>query len=90
MGVYVRYLDSSAVIPITHVADGAEPTGWTSAGKIVFQSRKAPAGLWTISPVGGEPEPLLEGTRKGPQPRVTAALSRGIAGVTMACSACFR
>jgi serine/threonine protein kinase/Tol biopolymer transport system component len=57
--VYVRYLDSPVATPITHLAErGALPIEWTSAGRIVFQSPQAPAGLWSVSPVGGEPEPL--------------------------------
>ena len=56
--VYVRYLDSPVATPITHLAESAGPIVWTSAGRIVFQSTQAPAGLWSVSPVGGEPEPL--------------------------------
>ncbi len=53
--VYVRYLDSPVATQITHVAEGTGPTDWTSTGRIVFT---APAGLWSVSPVGGEPEPF--------------------------------
>ena len=56
--VYVRYLDSPVATPITHLAEDAFPIAWTSAGRIVFGSNKAPAGLWSVSPVGGEPEPF--------------------------------
>jgi Tol biopolymer transport system component len=56
--VYVRYLDSPVATPITHVAESATPVEWTSGGKIVFLSTQEPAGLWSVSPVGGEPEPL--------------------------------
>ena len=57
--VYVRYLDSPVATPITHLTDGATPIDWTSTGRIVFLSSQEPAGLWSVSPVGGEPEPLL-------------------------------
>jgi Tol biopolymer transport system component len=56
--VYVRYLDAPVAYQITHVAVSAFPIDWTSAGRIVFRSTQAPAGLWSVSPVGGEPEPL--------------------------------
>ena len=57
--VYVRYLDSPVPTQITHLAESAEPINWTSAGKIVFYSSQAPEGLWSVSPVGGEPEPVV-------------------------------
>ena len=56
--VYVRYLDWSVATRITQLDENAVPFQWTSAGRIVFVSDKAPAGLWSISPVGGEPEPF--------------------------------
>jgi len=56
--VYVRYLDSPTATQITHLAASATPTDWTAAGRIVFFSRQAPMGLWSVSPVGGQPEPL--------------------------------
>jgi len=56
--VYVRYLDSPVATRITHMAVSSTPTDWTAAGRIVFYSAQAPAGLWSVSPVGGEPEPL--------------------------------
>ena len=31
------------------------PIGWTTAGRIVFRTEAAPAGLWTISQTGGSP-----------------------------------
>ena len=58
--VYVRYLDSPVPAQITHIAEDAYPLDWTSSGRIVFRSDRKPAGLWSVSPVGGEPEPLLE------------------------------
>ena len=54
--VYVRYLDSPAATQVTHVDTGAVPTDWTSGGRIVFSTAGTPAKLWTVSPVGGEPE----------------------------------
>jgi len=56
--VYVRYLDSPLATPITHLALGATPIDWTATGRIVFRSAQAPAGLWSVSPVGGEPQPF--------------------------------
>src|SRR5262249_17223058 len=37
----------------------AVPVDWTSTGRIVFRTTQPPVGLWSVSPVGGEPEPLL-------------------------------
>ena len=55
--VYVRYLDSPAATQLTRLAGGVTlVVEWTAAGQIVFAS-SAPLGLWTVSPVGGEPEP---------------------------------
>ena len=56
--VYVRYLDSPLATPITHFDVHAIPIAWTAAGRIVFQSTQPPAGLWSVSPVGGEPQPF--------------------------------
>jgi Tol biopolymer transport system component/predicted Ser/Thr protein kinase len=57
--VFVRYLDSPVPTQITHLTEYAVPVQWTSASKIVFYTARAPGGLWSVSPVGGEPEPLL-------------------------------
>lgn len=54
--VYVRYLDSSTATQLTKIPEGGQPVAWTKAGRIVFRSA---TGLLTISPVGGEPEPLV-------------------------------
>jgi len=59
----LRYLDSPAATQITRIAERALPVAWTSAGRIVFATQRAPAGLWTVSPVGGEPEPLMATTQ---------------------------
>ena len=56
--IYVRYLDSPVATPITRLVTSGTPIEWTSAGRIVFHSTQAPAGLWSVSPVGGEPQPL--------------------------------
>ena len=57
--VYVRYLDSSTSTQLTHAGLGAQPVAWTTAGRIIFRSQMAPAGLWSISQTGGQAEPLL-------------------------------
>jgi Tol biopolymer transport system component len=57
--IYVRYLDSPAATPLTHFDSDAGPIAWTSAGRIVFYATRMPRGLWSVSPVGGEPEPML-------------------------------
>ncbi len=57
--VYVHYLDSSNATQLTKIPEGGLPVAWTKAGRVVFRSPKEPAGLWSVSPVGGEPEPLL-------------------------------
>ncbi len=56
--IYVRYLDSPVATQLTRITEGGFPIQWTSTGRIVFWSSKAPEGLWSVSPVGGEPEPL--------------------------------
>ena len=56
--VYVRYLDSPVATPITQLAEFAFQIDWTSGGRIVFGSNRAPEGLWSVSPMGGEPEPF--------------------------------
>jgi len=56
--VYVRYLDSPLATPITQLAVDAIPIAWTATGMIVFRSAQPPAGLWSVSPVGGEPQPF--------------------------------
>ena len=56
--VYVRYLDSLVATQLTSLAGDAFTLAWTSTGRIVFGSLEPPA-LWSVSPVGGEPEPFL-------------------------------
>jgi Tol biopolymer transport system component len=58
--LYVHYLDSPVATQITRLPDGAtSPVFWTSTGRIVFGTPLAPAGLWSVSSVGGEPEPFF-------------------------------
>jgi Tol biopolymer transport system component len=53
--LYVRYLDSPVATQITTLAAGVlSVVQWTAAGKIVFFAAQR---HWSISPVGGEPEP---------------------------------
>jgi eukaryotic-like serine/threonine-protein kinase len=59
--VYVRYLDSPVAAQVTHLAEDAFPIAWTSSGRIVFRSLHKPVGLWSVSPVGGQPEPFMQG-----------------------------
>ena len=54
--VYVRYLDSAVATQITDVPGVVGVSQWTSDGKIVFT--KAPQEAWSVSPVGGAPEPF--------------------------------
>ncbi|MEX2271940.1 MAG: protein kinase [Vicinamibacterales bacterium] len=56
--IHVRYVDSAVATQITQLTSGALPIAWTRSGRIVFSTAAAPAGLWSVSPVGGEPEPL--------------------------------
>ena len=76
--VYVRYLDSPLATPITHLSVDAIPIGWTATGRIVFRSAQAPAGLWSVSPVGGEPQPFqnMEASIGPATEASTAAVSR--------------
>ncbi len=70
--LYVRYLDSSVSTQFTHLATGATPIAWTTGGRIVLRAAAAPAGLWSISQTGGEPEPLLALELTATIPDVTA------------------
>ena len=56
--VYVRYLDSPVATPITHLTASATPYRLDLDRQDRVPSTQAPAGLWSVSPVGGEPEPL--------------------------------
>ena len=58
--VFVRYLDSPTPAQVTHIAEVAAPMAWAPDGKrILFGSPRAPAGIWSVSSVGGEPEPFM-------------------------------
>jgi Tol biopolymer transport system component len=59
------------------MAASAWPVGWTTAGRIVFRTEVAPAGLWSISQTGGSPAPLFRGA--GVAPRATIAVGGSIA-----------
>jgi serine/threonine protein kinase/Tol biopolymer transport system component len=76
--VYLRYLDSALATPITHLAQDAIPIDWTATGRIVFRSTQPPSGLWSVSPVGGEPQPLqaIEGSVGAAPEATTASVSR--------------
>ena len=59
--LFVRYLASSAPTQITTLAGGVSAiTAWTTSGRIVFlrEGGLSRGSLWSVSPVGGEPEPL--------------------------------
>ena len=58
--VFVRYLDSPTGKQLTHFKEWTLPLAWTADGhRILFASGHAPAGLWWVAVVGGEPEPLM-------------------------------
>jgi serine/threonine protein kinase len=57
--IYVRYLDSPVANRITSLPTTATLVQWTTTGRIVFHSAQAPEGFWSVSPVGGQPEPLM-------------------------------
>jgi Tol biopolymer transport system component len=58
--VFVRYLDAPTPAQVTHIAEQASPIAWAPDGKrILFESERAPAGIWSVSSVGGEPEPFM-------------------------------
>jgi Tol biopolymer transport system component len=55
--VFVRYLDSAISQQVTRLEEDAAPIGWAPDSKrILFTSSRPPAGIWSISVVGGEPE----------------------------------
>jgi serine/threonine protein kinase/Tol biopolymer transport system component len=57
--LYIRYLDAPAPRQLTKDL-GATPLAWIEPGRILFGSNRKPAGVWSISTVGGEPEPVTE------------------------------
>ena len=55
--VFVRYLDSPTPTQLTHMSESAFPVAWApDSTRVIFRSTQAPAGLWSVSTVGGEPE----------------------------------
>jgi Tol biopolymer transport system component len=55
--IFVRYLDAPAPVQITHVAKPAAPIAWAPDSKrVLFKSPIEPAGIWSVSVTGGEPE----------------------------------
>jgi Tol biopolymer transport system component len=58
--VFVRYLDSPTPAQVTHIAEDARPMVWAPDSKrILFRSERTPAGIWSVSSVGGEPESFM-------------------------------
>jgi len=58
--VFVRYLDSPTGKQLTHFKEWTLPLAWTTDNRrIIFVCEHAPAGLWWVAVVGGEPEPLM-------------------------------
>jgi len=57
--IFIRYLDSSVPVQVTHISEGAfVPNGWSvDSRRIFFISARNPAGTWSVAAVGGEPEP---------------------------------
>src|SRR5436305_1551275 len=81
--VMVRYLESSMPQQVTRLAEDAMPIAWAPDGmRVLFTSRHAPGGVWSISVAGGEPESFFP-TRPGEYPavspdlRTVAVLRRG-------------
>ena len=58
--LYIRYLDSPAPVLVTKDGLGAVPLAWTPNGRILFVSNRKPAGIWSIAPVGGQAEPVMD------------------------------
>jgi serine/threonine protein kinase len=85
--VFVRYLDSPAPIQITSGPDSAEPVAWaTDSKRVIFRSSHQPAGLWSVSVVGGEPESFMPTERIdalaiSPDLRTVAVMRQGDDGV---------
>jgi len=55
--VMVRYLDAAMPQQVTRLPEGAYPIAWApDSMRILFRTDHAPAGIWSASTVGGEPE----------------------------------
>jgi Tol biopolymer transport system component len=58
--VFVRYLDSPAGKQLTHFKEPSVPQRWSAdSRRILFTSAHAPAGVWSVAVVGGEPESAM-------------------------------
>jgi len=85
--IFVRYLDSPAPVQITSGPDSVEPIAWAPDSKrVIFRSVHQPAGLWSVSVVGGEPESFMPTEGIGslavsPDLRSVAVMRRGDDGV---------
>jgi Tol biopolymer transport system component len=81
--VMVRYLESSMPQQVTRLAEDAVPIAWAPDGmRILFSSRHAPAGIWSISVAGGEPESFFPFSGReliavSPDLRTVAVVRRG-------------
>ena len=59
--VFTRSIDSSARAPVTNRPNDCYVSAWSSDGYIYFHTRVHQGdGLFRVSPVGGNPEPVLE------------------------------
>jgi Tol biopolymer transport system component len=59
--VFTRSIDSSARAPVTNRPNDCYVSAWSSDGYIYFHTRAHEGdGLFRVSPVGGNPEPVLE------------------------------
>ena len=58
--VYVRYLDSPLATQLTNLAEDAFVMQWASNGRIMFATIQEAGRVWSVSPVGGEPEIFME------------------------------
>jgi Tol biopolymer transport system component len=63
--IHVRHLDSHRALRVTELSTGAIPAEWTSSGNILFGAARPPQGLWSVSPIGGEPEAVLSDVTGG-------------------------
>ena len=85
--LFVRYLDSPAPVQITSGPEYVEPVAWAPDSKrVIIRSTRKPAGLWSVSVVGGEPESFMatEGSRAlavSPDLRSVAVMRQGDDGV---------
>ncbi|HTS28514.1 MAG TPA: protein kinase [Bryobacteraceae bacterium] len=85
--VFVRYLDSSLPVQVTRIAEDTRPIAWApDSRRILFRSRRAPAGIWSVSAVGGEPEPFMAlevqlTTTVAPDLKSVAYVARGEDGI---------